>query len=160
MTARDPIEILVEEHEHALAKLQQLKHTVERIEATGLTQDLLSELRSCLKFIDGEVRAHNEREERFLFPMLEQYVSEPPSVMRSEHRSLWAALSELTRLIDDISQKGDQEGKLRKALDLALYIVELLSNHIAKENNVLFPMAKSILTEEQYDVLRINMDHG
>lgn len=157
MSGQDPIEILMDEHELALKELRRLKNAVEQISVIGLTRELLGEVRSALRFIDQDVRDHNEKEERFLFPLLEQYVSGPPSVMRSEHRDLWGSLADLTGLIDDLEHHGDREDKLKKSIDLALYVVDLLSAHIAKENNVLFPMAKSMLTTDEYDVLRMSM---
>ena len=76
--------------------------------------------------------------------------------MRSEHRELWDKLDELEANIRSIeSAEVKDDNKVFEALlEISRDIISLLRNHIAKENNVLFPLALNILSQDQID--RIN----
>jgi len=118
----------------------------------------ISSVRSAVGFINTEIRQHNQREEDVLFPEIEKQIPQqgPTSVMRSEHRELWDKLDELEANIRSIeSAEVKDDNKVFEALlEISRDIISLLRNHIAKENNVLFPLALNILSQDQID--RIN----
>jgi hemerythrin-like domain-containing protein len=143
----DPILLLRREHDEALAVLDQLELAVSNLTAPGA----LAAVQSAIAFLDQEVRGHNEREEECLFPMIERYLlpAGPTAVMRSEHRDLWTLLTALKAGVQELPPSTStihQQG---------LLVVDLLRRHIAKENQVLFPMATQLLTrDEMADVAR------
>jgi hemerythrin-like domain-containing protein len=156
--SRDLIQTLKHQHEEGLGKLNELEDAVISLEDKGLNSEDISSLRSAVGFINTEIRQHNQREEDVLFPELEKHIPQqgPTSVMRSEHRELWNKLDELEVNISAIeSAEGRDDNKVLEALlETSRDIISLLRNHIAKENNVLFPLALNILSQDQMN--RIN----
>lgn len=99
----------------------------------------------ALKFLSEFAdRLHHGKEERLLFPALHaRGISEnvgPIPVMLNEHD---LGRSELARMRVALEQ-SDAPGFAASALDY----VELLRDHIAKEDGVLFPMGEEQLTDE------------
>jgi len=95
-------------------------------------------------FVD---RCHHAKEERHLFPALgaKGFPAEagPVAVMLHEHEEGRAAVRAITEALPG-ARDGDR--KAAEALSNALLAyVELLRNHIFKEDNVLFPMADRVL---------------
>ena len=156
--SRDLIQTLKHQHEEGLGKLNELEDAVISLEDKGLNSEDISSLLSAVGFINTEIRQHNQREEDVLFPELEKHIPQqgPTSVMRSEHRELWNKLDELEVNISAIeSAEGRDDNKVLEALlETSRDIISLLRNHIAKENNVLFPLALNILSQDQMN--RIN----
>jgi len=128
-------ELLMEEHlliERALRMLLQLA------ERGKPGPEIASVLSFLSEFADGH---HHAKEEQILFPALEEAGfprdDGPVAVMLHEHdlgRSLIARMRELSPLESEAARKG--------FLDAAGQYAELLSQHIQKENNVLFRMAE------------------
>ncbi|MBI4231710.1 hemerythrin domain-containing protein, partial [Candidatus Peregrinibacteria bacterium] len=86
-------------------------------------------------------------EEEILFPELKPIVGEesgPVVCMLDEHRHEKELLDVLRK---NVAEKPSEETK--KAITNAGYaIIDLLTKHIWKEDNVLFPMAESVLSAE------------
>jgi DUF438 domain-containing protein len=150
------VRVLVEEHDVLLGVLVRLTELCDAVkQATGerLDAGLVDELG---RLADSLLAAepHHQREEEVLFPELEQAgIEGPPHVMRMEHVELRrdkAALRELadraaTEPLD--SWRGDLAG-------LGPRLVADLSAHIAKENDILYPMALSELDASLWESLQ------
>jgi hemerythrin-like domain-containing protein len=152
----DPIETLVKEHDDVLKQLNILNNAAMSIKVNGFSVEAFEKISQTIRNIGTEMRNHDEKEERFLLPLLEKHVSGPSEAMRNEHRELWAAFSQLLQLVHNT-----EEGKItgRSISDLvrsSIFIVELASAHIAKENKVLFPMIQQVLSKEEYEQLKQN----
>lgn len=98
---------------------------------------------------------HHEKEERILFPALEAKGFSPNqgpvAVMLSEHiqgRNFVKAMSENIALY----KKDDLPALEQVFINMTAY-VNLLRNHISKENNILFRMADRALTKEDHEAL-------
>ena len=156
--SKDLIHTLKHQHEEGLGKLNELEDAVISLEDKGLNSEDISSVRSAVSFINTEIRQHNQCEEDVLFPELDKHIPQqgPTSVMRSEHRELWSKLDELEANIKAIESAGDKSDNsvLENLLETARDLISLLRNHIAKENNVLYPLALNILSQDQID--RIN----
>ena len=154
---QDPIDILFQEHAITLKYLQQLHTATEFIRVNGFNFDAFQKIEEAIHFIDAEIRHHNEKEEAYLFPLMDRHLKEPPDVMRTEHLELWKSLAALRECIKDVLESRIYPTIVRELVHRCFSITELLSNHIAKENNVLFPMAKKMLTKEEYELFRTQM---
>lgn len=144
---RDPIEILMAEHDEALFYLEELNSAILQIEAGNFTNENLNKIITSISFIDNEVKAHNRKEELYLFPLLAKHVTGPTAIMEHEHKTLWDSLSKLKELLVNKAKLEENKGAI---ITKSRFIVYLLSNHIQKENQILFPMAKNNLTLEEY----------
>lgn len=149
-----PTEELVHEHDIIIHVLRAAERETGRIKNNGdlrpgLVEKMLDFFRN---FTD---RCHHAKEEKHLFPMLEArgmaHDAGPIAVMLSEHIEGRRLLSNISGLLP-AAGRGDRDAVASIADNLAAYI-NLLDNHIAKENGVLFPMADRILSNEDQSLL-------
>jgi len=145
-----PIKDLKMEHDAVQMTLRILDKICQRIEKSGEIIDLqhLDQLLEFFKvFVD---KCHHGKEEELLFPALENVgVSRqggPIGVLLHEHRqgrahvqAMYAALSQYT--------KGNRKAAAEFVITARRYI-NLLEQHIDKENDVLFPLAEKHLSEQ------------
>jgi hemerythrin-like domain-containing protein len=145
MRVKDPILHLRQEHDHALAALDRLERGAVNL---GSAADALQIIQDALQFVDFEMRRHNEREEKVLFPRLGDKKG-PIEAMLQEHRDLWETLDRLQgdvhAAIEHPLGGGPYYDVIRKE---SLGIVSLLREHIDKENQVLFRVADEFLSPE------------
>ena len=136
------VSILSGEHEVILQTLCCL----EKIAALSIQNNHIPEehasqvLRILRQFAD---RCHHGKEEDVLFPAMEARHPdfEPIAVMRAEHVQGRAYIAGMVKALDhkdphDFAQQ-------------ALAYIELLRQHIEKENEVLFPLAQDMLSAEE-----------
>jgi regulator of cell morphogenesis and NO signaling len=152
------LDTLRTEHQHALRELAALNNTAESLREHGYFEDAVERMRKSVLFINTDIRTHNEREEEYLFPEMERLLpaAGPTSVMRSEHRALWDALTSLERELTPLQPDAEPES-IRSICSYAFAIVRLLTDHISKEDNILFPMAERILSPGQLAALEETM---
>jgi uncharacterized protein len=107
-------------------------------------------LRSAMEYFQGYVDGcHNKKEENHLFPLIERRgiprTGGPLAVMLSEHEQSRAMLPGLVRLADRCLA-GDPSvlDDLRAAFG---QYSSLLKNHFWKENDILYPMARRVMSE-------------
>jgi hemerythrin-like domain-containing protein len=134
----------------ALAVLDRLEAAVRDLTTPGA----LAVVQEAIAFLDEELRAHNEREEKTLFPVLERYLPPqgPTDVMRSEHRELW-------KLLDDLDAgMRDTPPSPSNIYQRGMAAADLLRRHIQKENGILFPMAEQLLSPEEMSSIARQME--
>jgi hemerythrin-like domain-containing protein len=127
------IELLGTQHQDVLARLTQ-------IEAAIMARDD-GDLAPFAAFLANEVVHHFAIEEQALFPLLARHLSleqGPLAVMNAEHAAFRELLGDLTTAV----RAGNLDAQRTHAAEL----VELLRGHIAKEDQVLFPMAARLLS--------------
>jgi hemerythrin-like domain-containing protein len=140
-------------HEHKVILLV-LEGAEKQVASPGRTDraSLTEMVDFFINFVD---RCHHAKEEKHLFPKLEEHGiprhGGPIGVMLDEHtqgRSLVAAMKEA------LSQsQGEGDHVSADAEKNLLRYVQLLRSHIDKENNVLFVMAdRALSAEEQQDL--------
>jgi len=136
------IELLGTQHQDVLAQLT-------NVEAEITARDGF-DLAPFAAYLEDEVAHHFTIEEQALFPLLAGYLGEedgPLAVMNAEH----AAFRELLKGLTTALNSRDHDAQRAHAAEL----VQLLRGHIAKEDQVLFPMAARLLSPaEQREVDR------
>ncbi len=134
----DPITRFEEEHRHALRVLDELESAVVEVErGESLTLNLVR-IREAHRFISSAVRQHNENEERALFRLLGEEA--PTGVFVEEH----AELRELEQQLADALESPEPAAGVGPP---AHALVGLLRAHIEREDQVLFPLARTLLGE-------------
>jgi hemerythrin-like domain-containing protein len=148
-------QILMAEHDVILNVLDCLEKLATRTSASGrLDAGTARQILEVLgTFAD---RCHHGKEEGALFPMLvRRGLPEkvgPLAVMLSEHETGRKEIADMRAAVE-ASEAGRPGAAAGFAAHAQAY-VELLVAHIAKENNVLFPMADGMLGDaEQEEVL-------
>ncbi|MEM2250353.1 MAG: DUF438 domain-containing protein [Candidatus Bathyarchaeia archaeon] len=155
-----PIGILLEEHkmiQQIAGKLNVLAEKVQKAESQDAAIGELSQLRHVAdELLDAE--KHYLREENALFPVLERHgISEPPAIMWMEHNQLREKKKQLKALIENAAKIGFSDFK-RQLGELAKAVGDTLNSHIYKENNILFPAAQRVVTEQEWSTIRADFD--
>jgi len=149
-----PTQVLKAEHEGILTmlgvfgKIRGIMASPASIPAQHL-DDILDFFK---EFIDT---CHHGKEEKFLFPALQKAgvprEGGPIGVMLTEHetgRKYVRQMREIKKKLSDESTKA-----LSEFAETAGLYIDLLRNHIHKENTVLFQMADNVLAKEEQDRL-------
>ncbi len=149
MANRDPIALLMKEHEGALTKLHRLKKDAQELKKRGYSEKIFKSLLKAAEYVDEEVRVHNKHEEDALFPVVERYVDGPTSVLREEHAKMSKIYKKLNYSIKALKENHDDKISRQELCESAEAIVHLMVNHIHKENQILFPMIQRFCTKEE-----------
>jgi hemerythrin-like domain-containing protein len=127
------IELLSTQHQDVLARLNHVEAEIMARDDSGLAP--------FAAYLAEEVMHHFAVEEQALFPLLARHLSPeqgPLAVMNAEHIAFRELLADLTTAV----RAGNLDAQRTHAAEL----VELLRGHIAKEDQVLFPMAARLLS--------------
>lgn len=147
-------DVLKHEHKLVLAVLGAAEKDAERMRETGKVD--ADRIRQYLEFFRVFVdQCHHAKEEHRLFPWLEDrgFPGEggPIAVMLAEHdegRGYVEAIESELRGVEE-----DKPEAVAALADALTSYADLLRAHIAKENNVLFPMADARLSDQDQEDL-------
>lgn len=147
-----PTEVLMQEHRIIEQVLTCLEVIATQAEADGRI-DTDAAAQAVDFFGTFADRCHHGKEETLLFPMLETKglarEGGPTGVMMREHDEGRGHLRAMAEAIQNDSQTG-----LKQFVDHARAFLELLRQHIQKEDSCLFAMADQILgTDDQQDLM-------
>ena len=141
-----PTDILSNEHR----VIEQVLDCLDRMVTNSAEQHQLDEepARQAVDFFRNFAdRCHHGKEEEFLFPALEvagvPREGGPIGVMLSEHEQGRKLVARLKDAVTD-NKSGDKANASGVQLIINEYVA-LLTQHIVKENTVLFPMADAKL---------------
>ena len=143
---------LVNEHDGILLMLEIMDRIGDRIEKGE--QVNVKHLEQILEFLNVFAdQCHHAKEEEILFPALvENGLPEqggPIPVLKREHE---AARSYIQGLAEGIAEfQPDSNSARAKILKNSRAYRSLLTQHIAKENSILFPLADAYIGHEQQD---------
>jgi hemerythrin-like domain-containing protein len=164
----DPIDVLLGEHRDILAEFARLRTAVADLAARG--EAALPAARPVLAGV-GTMMAtrlllHARKEDEALFPALEAVFGAegtPTAAMREEHRAIHAEAERFRatlRELNDVEHPAlVSEGAALRGLVAGRAgaeplrrtgerILDLVDTHFGKEEQVLFPMARAILSDE------------
>ncbi len=131
-----------EEHTHALEELIRLENALQDIVDGVPVTRRIEPLRAFAAFLGEALDAHFRQEEDELFPRLRQVMGHgggPIPVMLEEHRIIREAHAQLQR---EIESPAPDSTTVRRSGET---ILNVLRDHIHKEDNVLFPLAERFL---------------
>ena len=141
-----PIHILMEEHKRLLEIADELRKIAREIgeaeDLSAVPSQTIEKLEHIVEHLkDSE--SHYLREENVLFPYLEKYgVTEPPHVMWMEHDQIRG----IKKAIKAALKRGDTP----RLAELSRGLLEAMTSHFYKENNILYPTALKIIPENEW----------
>jgi len=149
-----PTETLKHEHKIIQLVLAGARREGERVQSTGRMH--VEKAQKMVDFFSNFVdRCHHAKEEKHLFLMLEQRGmsarSGPIAVMVEEHRQGRRMIASIAKALPRAA--AGHKSALAAVGENLLSYVELLRQHIDKEDNVLYPMADGVLTPEDQQAL-------
>jgi PAS domain S-box-containing protein len=155
-----PLNVLLEEHKILLQLLEKLSTTADII---GQACDVVyvgDDVTQMKKIVEqlSDAEKHYAREENVLFPVLERHgISEPPAIMWMEHDKIREKKKQIYAMVEKYKARDFQEFKTKLVEDTRS-LNSMLSNHIFKENTVLYPAALNVIAEEEWNDIRRDFD--
>lgn len=160
--SKKPTEWLSEDHIEVVAQLNRLKSAGGKL--TGISGTAAEEARRDISevaaFLASELELHLRKEEEALFPSLEAVTGAgggPTTVMLYEHEDLRAKNQELQGFVAGFGDAEKTARNVQKLQGTISYIYEVLTQHIHKEDYILFPMAEDALTPEAMEQVAAKM---
>jgi len=149
----DPTERLYQEHVQILAAIDQFREQLEQKgDQNELMQKIIPEiLRFFRQYAD---QYHHAKEESELFPMLtdcENWVAADITQEMIDQHELFRGY---TRDVEAAYEKSDYAGCVK----ILLRYTDQLKDHIAVEDNELFPMVLDIFAEDELEKLFFKFD--
>ena len=174
----DPIDVLLEDHRQIMVPIHNLRRVVESLASRG--DAALPEARSVLGeaalMMTTRLLEHAHKEDEALFPALERSFasnSGPTAVMREEHREIEARAQLFKRTLhqlehvehpailaggSELRAMASGEGDAAQIAALARELIDLLDAHFSKEETILFPMARQMLSADDLAAVGRRMD--
>lgn len=155
-----PVHTLMEEHKMILGFVDKLRLITTSFTCAKGYGEVKEEL-ELLKHISEhlvEADKHHAREEDALFPALERFgVTEPPEIMREEHVDLKKNKVALYKLARN-ARKLKYADFVKRLTPISSYICEELPKHIYKEDNILYPMAITVVPAKEWLPIKVKCD--
>jgi regulator of cell morphogenesis and NO signaling len=155
----------IEKTHHAFlrSELPRLDEMTEKVVSVhGEKESRLYQVREAFSALFGELSSHMMKEEQILFPMVRQLdasttdpifhcgsLANPIQQMELEHEHAGSALEKLQHLTDGYTAPDWACNTYRAMLDALANLERDLHQHIHKENNILFPHALAMESEER-----------
>lgn len=136
-------QILSDEHRTVLEQLDRLEAALGG--ASGEVD--IAAVEGVLRFFQTGLPIHRRKEEEILFPLLGDRIGHeegPVACMLHEHEIERGLVDQLCDAVERAKRGAATGGQARAA---GHAILDLLRNHIAKEDNILFPLAEQVLDE-------------
>ena len=146
-------EYLIAEHEMIERAMAVLKERLDDLDATAKNPvQMVRALDFLLEFGD---KIHNAKEEKHLFPLMQQRgipaEGGPIGVMLMEHEMERELLVRMVAAAPKLAEMdGDERDKYRAE---GMKYLEVRAEHIWKENDILYPMARRVMSDADADGL-------
>lgn len=125
-------------HRSQMAEMLELGEKVAEVHAGSFPQDFIP----LVQAIQNELLSHMMKEERILFPMIDQGAGSgaamPIRMMMHEHDDHQGAIAQLRSLTNDFTPPENACGSWQRLYALAKEFTDDLADHIELENNILF----------------------
>ncbi|MCH7494988.1 MAG: hemerythrin domain-containing protein [Candidatus Marinimicrobia bacterium] len=156
-----PTDILIKEHDAILVMLNILEKVCLRLDTGESVKE--TDLENIVEFFKVFAdKCHHGKEEDILFPALEEYgipnEGGPIGVMLSEHVIGRDNVKGMNEAIADY--KEGKESASKEFVRYARNYIALLTEHIDKENNILFKMADIHIPEERQQSLLVDFERA
>lgn len=121
-----------------------------------ITDRGLEQMLNVVEFFEKTVGPHFRREEEVLFPALEKHIgrkTSPTHLLLKEHAEILDLYHDLQDGIadarrDDATLSEEVSGKIQS---ISARIGRLMTDHIKRENEMLFPLATKLFDKEELD---------
>lgn len=157
-----PVNILMEEHRMVLEFVEKLNKIATKAAAKKDFAKIDEEMKVIKDIAHHfkEAIKHYLREENVLFPYIEKHgLTEPPAQMWIDHDKIRGLEKNLYDLIESADKKKIKFADfIEQLLKSVGSLTNLLGTHFFKENNILFPAALRLLTQDEWVIVRKEFD--
>lgn len=147
-----PTDILKEDHKLVLKKLDIMAEAITNLE----NPDSLPRLKEIVTFLSGEVVVHFAKEEEALFPEIEKFIPReggPTGMMLIEHEELNNSKTNFIKGVEELSKNNNSATAKELIKDNGGHFINLLRDHISKEDDILFMIAEMHMDEGQVEAV-------
>lgn len=149
------LQILINEHIPLRNNLETLSSLCNKV-GTGEEKNVVfTQLLQEVKEFNENLSRHSAREEDYLFKMMEKYLGKsggPIAVMEYEHEKAHGFINEFLKNTEENSTLTNDD--MIKNADLIKNAHDTLLEHFSKEEQVLYPMAERMFTDEEKELLK------
>lgn len=156
----DPIKALIREHTEGLEHLAVLENASESIKSNGFSPEAFEQIAETIRWLNTEVRRHTQIEEKFLFPLIDRHMRTLADQVRGEHRDLWDLFNDLLMAVKEVEDGRLHGTSILDIVAIAKSIVDLLRAHVRREDTMVFPAVKQLLTKSEYDELLVGISRA
>lgn len=161
---KDPFKELMESHEEILKQISEFETALVDLERDGMKafRKQQETFRRTMEFINTSGKVHMRDEEEGLFPLLDPKVQPriprphfdrtPVKAIQEQHRKGEEIIQRLSFLGRKLRKEIDQPGVdilLEEFMKKSRALIVFYREHIRGENEVVFPLAQRLLTEEE-----------
>lgn len=170
---------LMDDHNTGLEELDAFEGVLSQLQKQGLRPDRRVDeaLRRFFSFLDDRIVRHNLKEEKILFPLLQErllkkgehskgrFPKTAVDMLEDDHikaMQLAAVTFNLLGLAARLPDSASRALTLDAALEQGKALVELLRLHIFREDNVVFGLAIEHIAEEEFQQMEedlLRFDH-
>ncbi len=158
-----------DEHASFMEELNAFERAILSIQEAGYTKEADVRLRHFFHFFEREFSPHHRREEATLFPLLRERLiasgehssgtapTTATEVMEDEHAKAMQLAAVVVNFLGLVFRLPDERSGLivlDAALEQGKNLVELLRLHVFRENNVIFPLAHRLISQDEFDQLQ------
>jgi len=152
-----PLQQLVNEHESLRAEMNTFYEMTEEIECESgpIVVQLFAELYNLVSDFSINLMAHSTREEEGLFPVMNRRLGKNDTTIEEMEEEHGKAEQHLEDFLTEAAQAGSNLDE-EYAQFITVYAVQVyatLTQHFAKEEKVLFPLAEKILSKDEMEEL-------
>ncbi|MFZ5633839.1 MAG: DUF438 domain-containing protein [Bacillota bacterium] len=156
-----PLHTLKHENEEARKLLSTIESAIENLFRTadrGQVSDSITALRENASFFSSNLDKHFSKKENIFFPYLERYnITGPPSVMWSVDDEIRDITKSFVNLVNRLEPENTDE-ILNKVKDSFAKVKDKSGEMFFKEEEILSPMMKNVLTEEEWAEIKEQSD--
>lgn len=141
------------EHARFVETFAALENWLQKTQAVApLSQKDWQQARELFEPFARDVALHIRKEEQVLFPVLEAYLPRdvgPLAVLRGEHRDISGHLGNLLESLGVLVSEPENRRARQSFLNAGHAILQLVYDHLYKEDRVLLPMVARFLSPER-----------
>jgi hemerythrin-like domain-containing protein len=164
---------LMDEHKELTAALSSFEEAMDQLREAGPTREAQEGLSTFFRFIDDHVVTHHLKEEKVLFPLLQERLLESGEhgagayrktaidMMEDDHIrviQLAAVTFNLLGLVARLPDPGSRTIVLDAALAQGKALVELSRLHIFREDTIVFPLAVQHINDSEFAELEKRLE--
>lgn len=171
----DVIKKLMLEHKVAIKKLNKFEKSLQEFKENKwkINKEINNVFSEFFQFFDGELLLHNRKEEKVLFPLLENRFREsgehgtdtfsqtPIDIFEDDHYQFIQLGTLAFNLIGISSRLPDEDSKnivSDMAYQNSLELIEMLRLHIYREDETLFQLAYQLISTEEFEQMNTLID--
>lgn len=148
MVTRKATDMLIADHRQVVKEINDFEEVLVDLEYESAARARIS---SMADFINKDINNHFLKEEKHLFPILEDIpgmIEGPLKLIKYEHDEYWNISLKFQELAERWLFKELSKEDHYKLVEIGEALISLLRAHIDKEDNVLFPMVEHYLDND------------